>query len=145
MKSDSTLVSPAATAATAISILLVDDSPSFLGILARFLGEQFADEVIILGTALGGEEALTKFQALRPDVVVLDLVMPGLSGLETIPRLCRLSREVGIVAMTLWGTDAYRQAAYAAGADAFVSKDALATDLLPAIRRAKDCHRGGGR
>jgi len=61
--------------------------------------------------------------------------MPGLSGLETIPRLRAMLPEVSIIALTLLDAKVYRQAALAAGADDFVPKANLSTDLLPAIRR----------
>jgi DNA-binding NarL/FixJ family response regulator len=113
--------------------LLVDDSPFFRCIAARFLGAY--DDVALVGTADGGEGALSQAQALRPQVVLLDLAMPGMSGLEVIPLLRRLLPQVGIVALTLQDTDGYRDAAFAAGADDFVPKSVMNTTLLPAIRR----------
>ncbi len=118
-----------------ISVLLVDDNPTFLHILTRFLQEHYQSEVIVVGTAGGGEEALDKAQALRPHVILLDLRMPGLSGLETIPLLRSILSKVRIIALTLLDPNGYWQAALAAGADGFVSKFTLDTDLLPAIRQ----------
>jgi DNA-binding NarL/FixJ family response regulator len=118
-----------------ISVLLVDDSPLFLRIATRFLQEYYHDEVVVVGTASGGQEALTKARDLRPQVVLLDLAMPDLPGLEVIPYLRAASPEVGIVVVTLLDTDGYRLAAQEAGADAFVPKASLSIDLLPAIRR----------
>jgi DNA-binding NarL/FixJ family response regulator len=116
-----------------ISILLVDDNPSFLRIATRFLQEH--DDVMVVGTAGGGEEALALAQDQQPDVVLIDLAMPGLSGLATIPLLRIVLPEVGIIALTVLDTNGYRQAALAAGANDFVPKANLDTDLLPAIRR----------
>jgi DNA-binding NarL/FixJ family response regulator len=116
-----------------ISVLLVDDNPRFLRIATRFLQEH--DDVVVVGAAGGGEEALTLAQDLQPDIVLIDLAMPGLSGLETIPRLRAVLPEVGIIALTVLDTNSYRQAALAAGADDFVPKASLSTELLPAIRR----------
>jgi DNA-binding NarL/FixJ family response regulator len=117
-----------------ISVLLVDDNPAFLRIVTRFLQEH--DDVITVGAAGGGEEALALAQDLQPDIVVIDLAMPGLSGLETIPRLRAVLPKVGIIALTVLDTNSYLQAALEAGANDFVSKTSLNTDLLPAIRRA---------
>jgi DNA-binding NarL/FixJ family response regulator len=104
-----------------------------LRIATRFLQEH--DDVVVVGTAGGGEEALTLAQDLQPDIVLMDLAMPGLSGLATIPLLQVMLPEVGIIALTVLDTNGYRQAALAAGADDFVPKANLDTDLLSAIRR----------
>jgi DNA-binding NarL/FixJ family response regulator len=120
-----------------VSVLLVDDSPLFLDITTRFLQEECQGEVVVVGVAGGGEEALAKAQPLHPQVVLVDLNMPGMSGLEAIPRLRQALPDAGIIALTLLDAEVYRQAALAAGADGFVSKSTLYTDLLPAIRRFK--------
>jgi DNA-binding NarL/FixJ family response regulator len=116
-----------------ISVLLVDDNPAFLHISTRFL--QKHDDTVVVGTAGGGEEALALAQDLQPDIVVIDLAMPGLSGLETIPRLRAMLPEVGIIALTVLDTNSYRQAALEAGANDFIPKASLDTDLLPTIQR----------
>ena len=119
-----------------LSALLVDDNPVFLSAAAAFLRELHPDEVAVVGTASGGEEALAQIRRLSPRVVLLDLCMSGVSGLEVIPRVREAYPEVRIIVLTMLDTDAYRKAALAAGADGFVSKTTLETDLLPAIRRA---------
>ena len=116
-----------------VSVLLVDDNPAFLRILTRFLQEH--DDVVVAGAAGGGEEALALAQDLQPDIVLIDLAMPGLSGLETIPLLRAMLPEVGIIALTVLDISSYRQAALAAGVNDFVPKVSLNTELLPAIRR----------
>jgi DNA-binding NarL/FixJ family response regulator len=118
-----------------VSVLLVDNNPGFLRILTSFLERFGQNEIVILGTAGGGTEALTRVQALRPQVIIIDLVMPDLNGLETIPQLRRMLPDAGIIALTLMDSTSYRQAALAAGANDFVSKTRLDTDLLPAIWR----------
>ena len=122
-----------------ISVMLVDDNPTFLRIATRFLQEH--DDVMVVGAAGGGEEALAQAQARQPDIVLIDLAMPGLSGLETIPRLRAMLPEVGIIALTVLDTNSYRQAALEAGANDFVPKSTLNTDLLPAIRRVAQAAR----
>lgn len=116
-----------------ISVLLVDDNPVFLRIAARFLQQH--DDIVVVGAAGGGQEALALAQDLQPELVVIDLAMPGLSGLATIPLLQVVLPKVGIIALTVLDTNGYRQAALAAGANDFVAKASLDTDLLPAIRR----------
>jgi len=92
-----------------------------------------------------GEEAIVYLRDdnnIKPCVILLDLNMPGLSGLETIPRLRDMLPEVGIIALTLLDPRTYRQAALAAGAEDFVAKANLTTDLLPAIRRVMQNYGG---
>jgi len=116
-----------------ISVLLVDDNPSFLRLVTRFLQEH--DDIVVVGTADGGEEALALAQDLQPDIVLIDLAMPGLSGLEAIPRLRAVLPAAGIIALTVLNTNSYLQASLEAGANDFVAKASLNTDLLLAIRR----------
>ncbi len=118
-----------------VSVLFVDDNPTFLRIATRFLQECYHNEVVVVGAAGGGDEALTHALELRPQVILLDMSMPGLTGLGTIARLRSMMPEVGIIAMTLLDTNGYRSAALAAGASEFIPKATLNTDLLPAIRR----------
>ena len=70
-----------------ISLLLVDDNANFLRLASRFLREQYPDDVVVVGIAEGGEAGLAQAQALRPDVVLIDLTMLGLPGLKAIPFL----------------------------------------------------------
>ena len=126
-----------------IRVLLVDDSAVFLRRVTCFLQEDCQGEVVVVGTASSGQEALTQAQELRPQVILIDLRMPGMGGLEAIPRLRAMLPGAGIIAMTLHDLDVYREAALAAGADEFVPKRALLTDLLPVIRRVVQTIRPG--
>jgi two-component system response regulator NreC len=120
----------------AISILLVDDNLTFLRIATRFLDA--IDDVVVVGTVSDGDAALAQAQALKPDVVLVDIAMSSLQGgLKFIPQLRAALPKVGIIALTLIGTDGYRQAALEAGADDFVPKAAMGADLLSAIRRVR--------
>jgi two-component system nitrate/nitrite response regulator NarL len=120
--------------ASRIRVLLVDDHEAFLRAVTDFLRRH--DELAVVGVAYGGEEALAQAQSLQPQVILVDLNMPGLSGLETISRLRVMLPEVGIVALTLLDPSTYRQAALAVSANEFISKANLSSDLLPAIRQA---------
>ena len=124
-----------------IRVLLVDDSAVVLRVVGGFLEEQ--EDLLVVGTASSGEEALIKAPDLQPQVVLIDLSMPGMGGLEAIPRLRAMLPGAGIIAMTLDDIDVYREAALAAGADEFLVKKALITELLPAIRRVAQAGRPG--
>ena len=118
-----------------ISLLLVDDNPRFLQVLSRFLHTRYSADVAVIGMARNGIEALARAQVVRPQVVLLDLAMPGMPGWEVIPRLRKELPEVGIIVLTLLESGGYREMVLEAGADAFIGKSALATELMPAICR----------
>jgi DNA-binding response OmpR family regulator len=113
--------------------MLVDDNPMFLRATAQFL--EAHDDMVVVGTAERGDDALAQAEALRPQAVLIDLAMPGLPGLETIPRLRAMMPHVGIIALTVMNSQGFRQAALKAGADAFIPKATMRTNLLPAIRK----------
>jgi len=116
-----------------ISVLLVDDNPTFLRATTQFLNAH--DDITVVGVARGGEEALAQIPFLQPQVILVDLAMFGLSGLEAIPLLRSLTPSTGIIALTLLDAGHFREAALKAGADDFVPKARMRTDLLPAIRQ----------
>ncbi len=122
-----------------ISVLLVDDNPTFLSIVTRFLEQH--EEINVVDAVNGGEEALAQAHRLKPDVVLIDLAMPKVSGMEAILRLRAAWPKMGIIALTLLDTNGYRQAALTAGADGFVAKDDLNAKLLPAIREVMEAKR----
>lgn len=126
-----------------ISVLLVDDSRRFLDIVTHFLRTRGRSEVSIVGLAQDGHEALAKAQQAMPQVILIDLAMPVLSGLETIPRLRAMLPDAVIIALSMMDRESYQEAALEAGADDFVSKDTMNTQLLPAIRRIIQRRNGG--
>jgi DNA-binding response OmpR family regulator len=79
--------------------------------------------------------ALEQVEGVNPQVILVDLAMPGLPGLETIPHLRRMMPELKIIALTVMNSPSFRRAALAAGADVFLPKATMRTDLLPAIRQ----------
>ena len=115
-----------------ISILVVDDNPVFLDVLCRFLDQQ--EDVRIVGKAYGGKSALSMVEELAPDVVLLDLAMNDMHGLQTIPMLRETVPGARVVVLTLMEAEDYRQPALDAGAHAFVSKVDLFTKLMPEVR-----------
>ncbi|HET89207.1 MAG TPA: response regulator [Chloroflexi bacterium] len=118
----------------AISILLVDDNLTFVGIARRFLEAQ--DDIVVISAVDGGDEALERALELKPDIILIDITSSSLpGGLNFIPRLREALPGVGIIALTLLGTDGYRRAALEAGVDEFVPKANMGADLLSAIRR----------
>ncbi len=118
-----------------INVLLVDDNTTFLRVTTQFLEAHDAANMTVIGTANRGEQALEQIEELQPQVILIDLAMPGMPGLEAIPHLRRMMPNVGIIALTMMNTSSFRQAALDAGADEFIPKSAMRTALLPAITR----------
>ncbi len=121
-----------------IRLILVDDDAAFLIAVTEYL--KLYEELLILGPAHGGRRGLAVAHDMRPDLVLLDLRNPNLSGLEVLPLLRATLPQAGLIVVTADDSEACRSAALAAGADAFVSKLAVGTDLLPAIRRVAQEH-----
>ena len=112
-----------------IRLLLVDDSITFLHNIAGFLAE-FKDLVVV-----GSDEALSLAANLQPEVVLLAVNMPGLSGTEITPHLRQILPAAGIIILSFQNSDIYKGAALVAGADAFLPKETLTDELIPAINR----------
>jgi DNA-binding NarL/FixJ family response regulator len=125
-------------------VLLVDDNRTFLRILTRYLSEQGEGTLSVVGSVIGGQDAVAQAQRLHPDIILLDLAMPDVSGLALLPKLRKTLPDAIIIALTLMDPDSSRQATLEAGADAFVSKTSLERDLLPAIRRLAVREPGSG-
>ena len=117
-----------------MSVLLVDDSPLFLARTVAWLAGE--PEIEVVGTATAGAQAIDLAERIKPAVVLIDVVMRGMTGIDATWQLKRLANAPAVVMLTLHGDPAYRAAAAAAGADGFVCKADLATELLPALRRA---------
>jgi CheY-like chemotaxis protein len=115
------------------TIVVADDDPDYR-YFVRFLLAPMADTVIIVGEAGGGEEALALVLRKRPVIVVADLLMPRLNGIELTRRIKQELPDTKIILMTAYPGEANRRLAFVGGADGFLDKTALVTDLLPAIR-----------
>jgi CheY-like chemotaxis protein len=119
------------------TILIVDDHAQLRALMREIVTE--ASNLHVVGEAADGAEAMRLIQALRPAIVLLDLTMPGVSGLEVLQWIKMEHPETKVIIVTVHSEDAYRQAAEASGANAFLLKKTLATDLLPAIQRMCGC------
>ena len=116
-----------------IRLFLVDDDTGFRETLRQLLSQR--KEAIILGEAGDGEEALRLTRTLRPDVVLMDLAMPRMNGLEATRRLKARWSDVAVIILTVHDDEAYRRTALAAGAEAFLVKKTLGVDLWPTLER----------
>lgn len=117
--------------------LVADDHPAMVEAICEVLVEHGIE---VTGRARDGDEALAKIEARKPDVAVVDLRMPRLSGVEIARRVGRSSPETGIILYTAYGERALLTEALDAGARGFVLKEAPLDDLVRAIETVA----GGG-
>jgi DNA-binding NarL/FixJ family response regulator len=117
-----------------IRLLIVDDHPVVRdGLVGMFEGDQGFE---VLGAAADGAEAVTLAERLAPDVVLMDLRMPGLDGLGAIAELVRRGVPTHVLVLTTYDTDADVLPAIQAGATGYLLKDAPRTELMRAVRAA---------
>ena len=121
-----------------IRIVVVDDHPIVRQGLVATLDDEADFEVV--GAASSAEEAVGLVQRQRPEVVLLDLELPGMSGVEAIPRLREASPESRILVFTAYDTDERVLSAVRAGASGYLLKGAAVTEIASAVRTVA----GGG-
>ncbi len=117
-----------------LRVLVVEDDDGAARLLQAILGSETG--ITVLGRARHGREALTMVAALNPDVVLMDLNMPVMDGVEATRRLRKLGSTARIVVTTGVNDAAMLQEAREAGADAVVAKPPIRDELLAAIVRA---------
>jgi DNA-binding NarL/FixJ family response regulator len=116
-----------------IGILVVDDHRILRDGLALIIGRERDMEVV--GSAATGEEAVTAFQqARRPDVVLMDLQLPKMSGVEAIRAIRAADADARIVVLTMYDGDEDIHRALEAGASTYLLKDSLADELIRVVR-----------
>jgi two-component system response regulator DesR len=118
-----------------IKVLLVDDQPTVLQGLRMRLGLE--PDLVVVGEAQDGQAAIDLVSARAPDVIVLDLEMPGMDGIATAQALRTVAPEREVIILSIHSDAAARRRALAAGAVAFVEKNAGVEALLAAIRRGR--------
>ncbi len=117
-----------------ISVLIVDDHPVVREGLASFLETE--DGFAVQGAVASGEDAVRAAEERQPDVVLMDLVMPGMDGIEAIRHIKSARPETRIIVMTSFSQDDKLFPAIKAGADGYLLKDTLANDLVDAVKSA---------
>lgn len=116
-----------------IRLLIVDNNCKFHKLINNFFKDH--DRYVVIGNALGGKEGLRLANQLKPDVVLLDIRMDDINGIEVIPQLKQIWPKAKIVMLTLCDMEIYRQAAKNAGAKGYVLKKDIYRSLIPAIEQ----------
>jgi DNA-binding NarL/FixJ family response regulator len=117
-----------------IRILLVDDHEMVRRGMRDFLS--LHDDIEVVGEAADGVEAVERATELRPDIIVMDLMMPNLDGIDATSRIKASLPDIEVIALTSFIEEARVVAAIEAGASGFLLKDAEADELAAAIRAA---------
>ncbi|MBF4512733.1 response regulator transcription factor [Plantibacter sp. VKM Ac-2885] len=115
-----------------VRILLVDDQQLIRLGFGLVLGAE--DDLDVVGEASNGAEAIDLAASLRPDVILMDVRMPGLDGIEATRRIVDANPDSRIIILTTFDLDEYAFGALRAGASGFLLKDALPNELTSAIR-----------
>jgi DNA-binding NarL/FixJ family response regulator len=114
----------------AVTVLLVDDNALFRDGIAQILQVDGRFEVV--GQAARGDDAVTAAARLQPDLILMDLHMPGMTGDEAIRRIRRANAEIAIGVLTMFETQDYIKSALDAGASGYLLKDAQPADFCEA-------------
>jgi DNA-binding NarL/FixJ family response regulator len=113
------------------TVLIADDNVDFRRRVRSFVSPDAGIQVI--GEAEDGESAVHEAERLRPDVVLMDVRMPRMNGLEATRRITELACKTSVIILSQFDHDEYRQAAFASGARDFVVKKSMMSQLIPAI------------
>lgn len=117
-----------------ISVLLVDDHPVVIEGLRKMLAT--AGDIDVTGEAHDAANAIEQARSLDPDVILLDLRMPGASGIQAVRRMREQSVDSAVIILTSYGDQAYVRQALEAGADGYLLKSSRPEDLIASIRSA---------
>jgi DNA-binding NarL/FixJ family response regulator len=115
-----------------IRILTVDDHLLLREGIAAVLEAQ--SDMVLVGEASNGREAIDRFRQLRPDVTLMDLRMPDMNGIDAITAICREFRNARIIVLSTYAGDAQAAAALRAGASGYLLKSLVRAELLDTIR-----------
>jgi len=115
-----------------ITVVLVDDHAVVRSGLRLLLDAQ--DDIDVVGEAGNAKEAVFRARALKPDVILLDIVMPGESGIDVLPKLLKEAPEMRVLVLSMQDDPSYVREAFAAGASGYVLKEAVDEEVVSAVR-----------
>jgi two-component system chemotaxis response regulator CheY len=111
--------------------MAIDDSKTMLALIAAYLKDS---DFEVVATALSGQEALTKYQKHKPALVLLDLVMPEMTGTEILQRLRAADQDVCVVMVSSMGTEETIQECLKKGAKSFLQKPLMKDTMLATLK-----------
>jgi DNA-binding NarL/FixJ family response regulator len=114
-----------------IHVLIADDHSLYRAGIRKMLS--VAQDIEIVGEATNGDEAVARALALQPDVILMDLKMPGINGIEATRRILYASPRIGVLVLTMFETDETVFAAMRAGARGYLLKDVDQEDVIRAV------------
>lgn len=116
-----------------INVLIVDDQNLFAESLKTFI-HNYTDDIKVVGIASNGKEALSLWEELKPDLILMDVHMPEMNGVETSRRLLELDSNLKIIMLSTYDEDEYVRQALSYGASGYLLKDLSPTELIASIR-----------
>ncbi len=119
-----------------IQVVLVDDHTIVRNGLRSIL--ESTDEIEVIGEASNGEEALEKIAYLKPQIMLIDISMPGMSGIELVGKVVKQNNSIRPVILSMHNDDAYILKSVEAGAYGYLLKDATREEILSALHTVKD-------
>ena len=119
-----------------LTCLIVDDS-AFARFHLRRLMDSFDN--VVASEAANGNEAISEYRRLKPDIVLMDIVMPGLEGVETVRRICESDPKARVIMISSVSYKDKVQEALAAGAKYFIPKPVTTEELRKGIERVLEC------
>ena len=118
-----------------IKVLIVDDIPETRDHLSKLLG--FEADVEVVGAAPGGPEAIQMAASVKPDVVLMDINMPKLNGMEATRRIKQLFPDIAVIGLSMHEDPKLEQLMYEAGASVYLSKGTAFNIVCDTIRRVR--------
>lgn len=122
-----------------IRVMVVDDHDLVRMGIVSLLSD--SDKIDVIAEAGSGEESIEKAREMEPEVVLMDIRMPGMGGLEATRKLLRLNEEIRIIAVTACSEDPYASRLLQAGAAGYMTKGATAEEMVMAILKVKSGQR----
>lgn len=117
-----------------IRVLVVDDHELVRSGITRMLADN--PDLDVIGQASSGEDAIEFVRENRPDIVLMDIRMPGIGGLEATRRILRLDDSIRVIVVTACADDPYPSRVMQSGAQAYITKGADIQEMVRAIRKA---------